>query len=246
MCEQARPEAGLARLYVKGKLMGPCKFSSSSLLTLVLLSLSAAAQTVFIPEQGVKPDGNYHSDDIDVVCLVNGKLDLYPSDGSTTLTVEDSSMQVAEAQAKAQTGQTNNPKEVELEDIIFNETGGLRADPKAKPGGPGSAENLHSARVAVGEIADRVLKSNHPEREQAPHTLTHETVRDLNAGNRDVAKHLDDALSAARSHSNTTNDAMHFRTGRHKFKSLYGHKGTMYFGPFHDVTGGRRYITIAP
>lgn len=143
----------------------------------------------------------------------------------------------------------NNPKEVELNVVTFNETGGLRADPKAKPGDPASADNLHDARVAVAEVAERVLESSHPEREQAPRDLTSQTVRDLNAGNKDVIRALNDSLSAARSAlggSNTTNGAMHFRTGSHKFKSLYGHKATMYFGPFPNATGGRRYLTIAP
>jgi hypothetical protein len=249
--------------------MARCKLSASSLVVLALLSLSAAAQSDAVPQRGIQPYGAYHGDS-DVVSLVNGRLDLYGSSGEianldanlctdstnicTTLTVDDSSTPAAEGQSKAQTAQNpvnqasgkNKPKEVELEDVIFNETGGLRADPKAKPGAPGSAENLHDARVAVAEIAERVLGSSHPEREQAPRLLTHETVRDLNAGNKDVARSLDDSLSAARVHSNTTSDAMHFRTGRHKFKSLYGRKGTMYFGPFHDVTGGRRYLTIAP
>jgi hypothetical protein len=174
--------------------------------------------------------------------------------GCVTLTVDDSSTQATKGQAKAQTPQNplyqapdkNNPKEVVLDDVIFNETGGLRANPKAKPGDPGSAENLHDARVAVAEIAERVLESSHPEREQAPHDLTRETVRDLNAGNKDVIRALNDSLSAARSGSNMTNGAMHFRTGSHKLRSLYGHKATMYFGPFHSVTGGRRYLIIAP
>jgi len=168
-----------------------------------------------------------------------------------TFMVDDSGAQATEDEANAETTQNqtpdkNNPKEVELQDVIFNEMGGLRADPKAKPGDPGSAENLHDARVAVAEIAERVLQSSHPEREQAPHSLTRETVRDLNAGNKDVARALDDSLRAARSRSDTTKGAMHFRTGRHKFKSLYGRKGTMYFGPFHDVTGGKRFLTVAP
>lgn len=223
--------------------MARCKFSVSCLPMLVLLSVSTAAQSTFIPEQGISPDGDHRYGDVDVVS-VNKKLDLYGSDGWLALTVDDSS---AEGEAEAQTSPNKyNTKEIELEDVIFNETGGLRADPKAKPGAPGSAENLHAARIAVGEVAGRVLGSNHPEREQAPHLLTRETVRDLNAGNKDVARSLDDSLSAAISHSNTTNDAMHFRTGRHIFKSLYGRKGTMYFGPFHDATGGTRYITIAP
>jgi len=224
-----------------------CTFSASSLLAPILLSLSAAAQSAFIPEQGIRPHGNYQDADFDVVSLANERLDWYGSDGWLTLTVASSSTQTAEGQAKAQTAQNkDNPKDIELEDVIFNETGGLRADPKAKHGAPGSAENLHDARVAVGEVAGRVLESSHPEREQAPHLLTRETVRDLNAGNKDVAKALEDALSAAISHLNTTAGAMHFRTGRHRFKSLYGRKGTMYFGPFPNATGGRRYITIAP
>jgi hypothetical protein len=201
--------------------MARCKLIASSLLVLVSLCLSAAAQSNPIFEQDMEPCADYLS---------------------------------AEVQAKAQTTQKpgyqapdkNNPKEIELDDVIFNETGGLRADPKAKPGHPGSAEDLHGARVAVGEVAERVLQSSHPEREQAPHNLTSETVRDLNAGNKDVIRALNDSLSAVRSGSNTTEGAMHFRTGRHKFKSLYGHGATMYFGPFPDAAGGKRYLTIAP
>lgn len=208
-----------------------------SLPVLLLLSLSAAAQIDPISEPGINPYGDYHGAGIDVV------------------TLGDSPTQAAKGQTKPQTPQIpayqapdkNNPKEIHLDDVIFNETGGLRADPKAKPSAPGSAENLHDARVAVGEVAERVLESSHPEREQAPRTLTHETVRDLNAGNKDVIRSLNDSLNAARSGSNMTSGAMHFRTGRHKFKSLYGRKATMFFGPFRDATGGRHYyVTIAP
>jgi len=247
--------------------MARCKLIASSLLVLVLLSLSAAAQSEPISEQYVYFGGKR----VDLAPgTISPRLKLYSSvdddrepfadpdehlctysANECNFTAEDSGIHGAEGEANAETTQnqtpgTNNPKEVELQDVIFNETGGLRADPKAKPGSPGSTENLHDARVAIAEIAERVLGSSHPEREQAPHSLTHETVRDLNAGNKDVARALDDSLRAARSRSNTTNDAMHFRTGRHKFKSLYGRKGTMYFGPFHDVTGGRRYLTVAP
>ena len=247
--------------------MARCKLVASSLLVLVMLPRSAAAQSEAISEQYVHFDGKR----VDLAPgTISQRLKLYPSvdddpepfadlyehlcTGSANrcnFAVDDSGTPGAEGEANAETTQnqtpsTNNPKEVELQDVIFNETGGLRADPKAKPGSPGSAENLHDARVAVAEVAERVLESNHPEREQAPHSLTHETVRDLNAGNKDVARALDDALSAARSRSDTTKGAMHFRTGRHKFKSLYGRKGTMYFGPFHDVTGGKRYLTVAP
>jgi hypothetical protein len=201
--------------------MARCKRIAFSLLVLVLLSLSGAAQSDPISEQDIQPYWDYLP---------------------------------AEAQATAQTTQNpayqapdkNNPREVELDDVTYNETGGLRADPKAKPGHPGSAEDLHRARVAVAEIAGRVLQSSHPEREEAPRSLTSETIRDLDAGNKDVIRALNDALVAARTGANTTSGATHFRTGRHKFKSLYGHKGTLYFGPFPNATGGRRYLTIAP
>ena len=192
-----------------------------SLLVPVLLSLSATAQSDPISGQDIQPYWDYLP---------------------------------AEGQAKAQTTQNpaylapdkNNPREVALDDVTYNETGGLRADPKAKPGHPGSAEDLHHARVAVAEIAERVLQSGHPEREQAPRTLTSETLRDLDAGNKDVIRALNDALIAARTGANTTSGAMHFRTGRHRFRSLYGNKATLYFGPFPNATGGKRYLTIAP
>jgi hypothetical protein len=201
--------------------MARCKLIAFSLLVLVMLSLSAAAQSDPISEPDIQPYGDY----------------LSPDGQAKAPTTQNPTYQAPDK---------NNPKEVELDDVTFNETGGLRADPRARPGHPGSAEDLHDARVAVAEIAERVLQSSHPEREQAPHRLTNETVRDLNAGNRDVIRALNDSLSAARSGSNTTQGAMHFRTGRHKFNSLYGHRATMYFGPFPDATGGRRYLTIAP
>jgi len=247
--------------------MARCKLIASSLLVLVSLPLSVAAQSEPISEQYVHFGGKridptpgtisprlklYSSvdDDREPFAGPDENLCTY-SANRCNFTADDSGINGAEGEGNVETTQnqtpsTNNPQEVELQDVIFNEMGGLRADPKARPGDPGSAENLHDARVAVAEIAERVLESDHPEREQAPHSLTHETVRDLNAGNKDVARALDDSLRAARSRSDTTKGAMHFRTGRHKFKSLYGRKGTMYFGPFHDVTGGKRYLTVAP
>jgi len=237
--------------------MARSKLIASSLVVLFLLALSATAQNS--KPEGNESDPEMRGDDFrerEDFWRFGGGLSTcaYAADRCPALTDDDSTTQAAKAQAKTQKAQTqvyqapdkNNPKEVELNHVIFNETGGLRANPKAKPSGPGSAENLHDARVAVGEVAERVLESNHPEREQAPHNLTNETVRDLNAGNKDVIRSLNDSLSAARSHSNTTKGAMHFRTGRHTFKSLYGNKAILYFGPFPDATGGKRYITIAP
>src|ERR1700751_5972842 len=106
--------------------MARCKFSVSCLPMLVLLTVSTAAQSTFIPEQGISPDGDHRYGDVDVVS-VNKKLDLYGSEGWPALTVDDSS---AEGEAEAQTPPNKyNTKEIELEDVIFNETGGLRADP---------------------------------------------------------------------------------------------------------------------
>src|SRR5215472_11555992 len=97
-----------------------CTFSASSPLVPILLSLSAAAQSAFIPEQGIRPRGNYQDADFDVVSVANENIDLYGSDDWITLTVVGSSTQTAEGQAKAQTAQNkNNPKEIELQDVIF-------------------------------------------------------------------------------------------------------------------------------
>ena len=95
----------------------------------------------------------------------------------------------ASPQQQSQPPQYQNPQngaEATLANRTYNETGGLRADPKAKTDDPASAEQLHEARVAVAEVAERVLESKHPERVQAPEDLTSRTVSDLNSGNRDI------------------------------------------------------------
>jgi len=169
--------------------------------------------------------------------------------------VTDAQIKAEIARQKAQNNpqyeQANagNQKEVELTNVTYNETSGFRANPKAEPGAADSAEQVHEARVAVAEVANRVLDSNHPERKQAPNSLSSRTVHDLNGGNKDIIVAHNDALHATRealAGSNTTNGAMHFRTGTHKFKELYGNKATMYFGPFRNAQGGKVYLTVAP
>jgi hypothetical protein len=143
----------------------------------------------------------------------------------------------------------NNQREVELTNVTYNETSGFRANPNAKPADVDSAEQVHDARLAVAEIANRILNSNHPGREQAPNDLSSRTVADLNKGNKDIIAAHNDSLRAARqalAGSNTTNGAMHFRTGTHPFASLYGNKATMHFGPFVNAQGGKVYLTVAP
>jgi hypothetical protein len=137
----------------------------------------------------------------------------------------------------------------QLPNTTYNETAGMRADPNAKPGDKDSADQLHGARLAVAEVADRILNSNHPGREQAPNDLSSKTVADLNAGNKDIIAAHNDSLSASRqalNGSNTTNGAMHFRTGTAPFESLYGNKTTMVFGPFNNAQGGKVYLSVAP
>jgi hypothetical protein len=142
----------------------------------------------------------------------------------------------------------NNQQEVTLTNVTYNETGSLSGNAKAKPGAPGSDEQLHTARVEVAEVAERVLESEHPGRVQASDTLSSRTLSDLSGGNKKVIAALNDSLSAARSAlggSNLSNGAMHYRTSSHILKSLYG-KPAVHFGPFRDALGGKTYIMVAP
>jgi RHS repeat-associated protein len=159
-------------------------------------------------------------------------------------------MALAQAQQQGyQQPDASKPAEVTLTNVTYNETSGMRASPDAKPDDKDGANKLHDARLAVAEIADRILNSNHPEREQVPNDLSTRTVSDLNAGNRDIIAAHNDSLNAARqalNGSNTTRGAMHFRTGTHPLTSLYGNKSTMSFGPFNNAQGGKVYLTVAP
>jgi len=192
------------------------------------------------------------SDDPESFADLDGHQD--PAPGHPGLSDIPKTMNPADAQKAQNTPQyeqanVNNQKEVELTNVTYNETSGFRANPKAEPGAADSTEQVHEARVAVAEVANRILDSNHPEREQAPNDLTSRTVHDLNGGNKDIIVAHNDALHATREAmggSNTTNGAMHFRTGTHKFKSLYGNKATMSFGPFRNAQGGKVYLTVAP
>jgi hypothetical protein len=113
----------------------------------------------------------------------------------------------------------NDEKEVELTNVTYNETSSLRANPNTKPRDADSAEQLHAARVAVAEIAKRVLDSAHPRRVQAGTDLSSRTVQDLNDGNEDIIAGHNDSLLATREAlggSNTTHGAMHYMTSSHR------------------------------
>jgi RHS repeat-associated protein len=153
-----------------------------------------------------------------------------------------------------------NLQEAALSNVIYNETSSLRANDKAKPGETGSAEDLHSGRVAVGEVANRVLNSDHPERVQVTSDLKDEARRNIIAGNADAINAHNDSLAAARqalAGSNTTNGATLYRI-RHgtNIHTPVGnrphHPGSpvsMHFGPFPDTLrrhNGPSVIVVAP
>jgi RHS repeat-associated protein len=194
-------------------------------------------------------------------CILDGSC------GSTVivgyeLTVNGQSTGAAQPQNQGPVLQEpQNRQEAELSNVIYNETSGLRPNPEAKPGEVGSAEDLHNGRVAVGEIANRLLNSDHPEREQARNDLSDRDRRNINAGNADAINAHNDSLAAVRqvlAGSNTTNGATQFRTrvGNNTHTPVgyqnIRHPGTpvsQHFGTFVDV-GGRRpvpaVIVVAP
>jgi RHS repeat-associated protein len=151
----------------------------------------------------------------------------------------------------------NNQREVELTNIVYNETSGLRVDPNAQPGARGSAEDLQNGRVAIAEVANRVIEGGHPERILAGTDLSSQEVKSINGGNADAINAHNSALAAARqalAGSNTTNGATQYRTrfGRDvstPVGSSKGHPGTQvsqHFGPFPVGNLRREVIVVAP
>jgi len=124
--------------------------------------------------------------------------------------------------------------------IVFNETGGLT--PSAKSG-IGSAANLHDARVAAAEAANRAVKSGHANR-VAPDELNTGLWQGLHDQNPAAVSAWNDSLSAARTAlagSNATEDATHFRldakTGTIPHWAR-GRQPAQTFGPFRNAGGG--------
>jgi len=142
-----------------------------------------------------------------------------------------------------------NEREARLANVIYNETASLRSDPKIHAGAPGSSEDLWRARVAIGEVADRVLSAGHPKR-VAPSELTISEERALAAGNSAAIEAHNASLAAARAAlagSNTTNGAMQYRLRSREdaHTPINGGAIRSHFGPFRDTLGGRRTIVIA-
>lgn len=140
---------------------------------------------------------------------------------------------------------------------MYNETSRLRVDPQAKPGQPGGAEDLQSGRVAVAEIANRVIESGHPERIRVPSDLGRKELDSIKSGNAEAINAHNASLAAARealAGSNTTNGATLYRTrfGSNVHTPLgntKGHRGvpiSEHFGPFPVGHGRREVIVVAP
>lgn len=135
--------------------------------------------------------------------------------------------------------------------MVENESSSLKPDPNAKPGQPGSVEDLAAGRLAVAEIANRVINDGHPDR-VASSTLYDSEAAGLKRGDRaavDAHNGSRIAADAALNGSNTTNGAMQYRTrvGSNvttplgKFKTNPGTPVSMLFAPFIE---GRHTVVI--
>lgn len=163
---------------------------------------------------------------------------------------ERASERGADPHLSAQQTKTDN-----LSNVVENETSSLKPDPNAKPGQPGSVENLAAGQLAIAEIANRVIDAGHPDR-VASSTLYDSEAAGLKRGDPsavDAHNRSRTAAEAAINGSNTTNGATQYRTrvGSNvttplgKSKTNPGTPVSMSFGPFiegkHTVV-----IVVAP
>jgi hypothetical protein len=138
---------------------------------------------------------------------------------------------------------TQPPADQSLTNVVYNESGSLRADPNAKPGAPGSAEDLANGRQAIAEIANRVIDAGHPDR-VAPSDLT-----DKAATKTDQYAESRTAADAALNGSNISNGATQYRTrvGTNvttpvgKSSTNPGTKVSQHYGPFIE---GKHVVVI--
>lgn len=148
--------------------------------------------------------------------------------------------------------QPQNEQEAELANVIYNETSSLRPDPNSKPGQGGSAEALHDAREAIGEVAERDLASGHPNR-VAPTDLKDKDRRALNGGNLDAIRAHNDSLAAARealSGANRTKGDTQYRLRDPAvFKNdpaINGKTTNFTYGLFLNTLGVPQGVALAP
>jgi RHS repeat-associated protein len=153
-----------------------------------------------------------------------------------------------------ESAQQHSPADQNLTNVVYNETGSLRPNPDAKPGAPGSAEDLANGQQAVAEIANRVINDGHPGR-VAPDTLSARGARDVQRDPNavDAYGRSRSAADAALGGSNISDGARQYRTRvggnvTTPLGSRKHHRGetiTQHYGPF--VEGGHTVvIVVAP
>lgn len=166
----------------------------------------------------------------------NGQGDHWVTiNGNHVLIHETASRPAAMAEPRSQ-------KERYLTIVVFNETGGLGANTKS---GKGSASDLHDARVAIAEIANRLMEAGHPDQVAAGESGIYTGLwRGLAQGNKSAINSWNDSVLAARdalSGSDITNGAAHFRLDQRDGGVPGWAKGvrpTQTFGPFRNSGGG--------
>lgn len=144
-----------------------------------------------------------------------------------------------------------------LANVIDNETASLRPDPNARSGQPGSAQDLQSARIAIGEVANRVVQAGYPKR-VASQVLPSKQATAIGNGFGPAVAAYDGSLAAARAAlagSNTTSGAKQYRLPRadRSASEINGKPIVRHYGPFPDTVKGPgahqaepRRIVIAP
>jgi RHS repeat-associated protein len=100
----------------------------------------------------------------------------------------------------------SQPSDQKLTNVVYNESGSLRANSKVKADAKGSAEDLAKGRQAISEIANRVVKAGHPNR-VAPSDLRDNAAMKTNAYALPRT-----AADAALKGSNISNGATQYRT----------------------------------
>lgn len=131
----------------------------------------------------------------------------------------------------AQHAKQGKESQTSIGNRVYNETGGLRAKPGAKPGAPGSAEDLHNGRVAIANVAGNREKAG----------IAGGIAPDKVSPSGQKTPQYKDAQGAAAqaSHTDITGGAANFylEHGQGPPKWAKGRKMTSY-GPFNNASGG--------
>ena len=151
---------------------------------------------------------------------------------------------VADEGGGAQQKTSQPPADQSLTNVVYNESGSLRANSKVKADARGSAEDLANGRQAIAEIANRVIDAGHPNR-VAPSDL-----KDNAAMKTDPYGLSRTAADAALNGSNISNGATQYRTrvgddvttpvGRSSTNP--GTPVSQYYGPF--IEGNHTVVIV--